>query len=157
MSEKKNQTIHLNDLKKMIPQDQLESYLKEAKELEGRDIISESSTQPLENLQSPKEIQNKLLQNNVDDAEKKRNELRAKLRQKTNQMSQSRQSKDIQMKNQLEMMKDNPMFSNALQGTQEDKKKIIDMYASSVTKDSKQKKNIKKQMEKIMNNADLVI
>ena len=126
MSEKKNQTIHLNDLKKMIPQDQLESYLKEAKELEGRDIISESSTQPLENLQSPKEIQNKLLQNNVDDAEKKRNELRAKLRQKTNQMSQSRQSKDIQMKNQLELMKDNPMFSNALQGTPEDKKKIID-------------------------------
>ncbi len=147
-----NHTINLNELKKMIPEKELEEYLKEAEALKDRNILDEPTLLP-----------NTLKQNNQssskqeDDAQKKRNELRDKLRKKTNQMAQGRQSKDQQMKNQLEVMKDNPLFSNAFEGSDEDKKKVIDMYASSVTKDSKQKKNIKKQLEKIMNNADLVL
>ncbi len=148
-----NHTIDLNELKKMIPEKELEEYLKEAEALKGRNIIEESSLLPIK--QSL--FSNTSQSNKDEDPEKKRKELRDKLRKKTNQMSQSRQSKDQQMKNQLEVMKENPLFSNAFQGTDEEKKKVIDMYASSVTKDSKQKKNIKKQLEKIMNNAELVV
>jgi hypothetical protein len=71
--------------------------------------------------------------------------LRQKLRKKTHSMRHNRMSKDIRQHNQMEELKKNPAFSNI--GSEEEMKKAIDMVASSMSKDSKQKKNIKKQMQ----------
>ncbi len=84
--------------------------------------------------------------------EKQRKEqLRQKLRNKTNNFRNNRMTKDIRQQNQMEQLKKNPAFQNI--GSEEEMKKAIDMVASSMAKDSKQKKNIKKQMEGMMNHV----
>jgi hypothetical protein len=86
------------------------------------------------------------LDEKIIDMEKKRKEmLRQKLKNKTNNLRNNRMSKSIKEQTQLESLKSNPAFQNIK--SEEDMKKTIDMVASSMSKDSKQKKNIKKQME----------
>jgi hypothetical protein len=86
------------------------------------------------------------LDEKIIDMEKKRKEmLRQKLKNKTNNLRNNRMSKSIKEQTQLESLKSNPAFQNI--NSEEDMKKTIDMVASSMSKDTKQKKNIKKQME----------
>ena len=81
--------------------------------------------------------------------EKKRKEmLRQKLRNKMNSFKNNRMSKDHKQQVQMDSLKNNPAFQNI--NSQEEMKKAIDMVASSMSKDSKQKKNIKKQMEELV-------
>jgi hypothetical protein len=90
--------------------------------------------------------ENKDLDDKLIDMEKKRKEiLRQKLRNKTNSLRNNRMPKNIKEQSQLDSLKNNPAFQNI--NSEEEMKKAIDMVASSMSKDSKQKKNIKKQME----------
>ena len=94
--------------------------------------------------------ENSDIDNKLIEMEKKRKEiLRQKLRNKTNSLKNNRMSKSFREKNQIESLKNNPVFQNT--NSEEDVKKAIDMFASSMAKDSKQKKNIKKQMEGLVN------
>lgn len=52
--------------------------------------------------------------------------------------------------NQINMLKNNPLFKNIENADKESIKKIIDTVAGGMTNDSKQKKNIKKQVEKLI-------
>jgi hypothetical protein len=102
--------------------------------------------------------QNEELDEKIIEMEKKRKEeLREKLRNKTNNLRNNRMSKNVRQQNQIETLKSNPAFQNV--NSNEDMKKTIDMVASSMSKDSKQKKNIKKQMEQLVGkmNNDIVI
>lgn len=109
------------DLKDLMSQVDLNSYLGESKEIDET----------------------------IKDLEiKRKEELRKKLRAKTNNMRNNRMSKDIREDNKLNALKESPLFQNLT--NQEDMKKAIDMMASSFSKDSKQKKNIKKQMERLV-------
>lgn len=89
------------------------------------------------------------LDNKIKDLQlKRKEELKQKLRAKTNNLRNNRMSKEIRENNQINNLKENPMFQNINNG--EDTKKIIETMASSMSKDSKQKKNIKKQIEKLV-------
>ena len=102
--------------------------------------------------------ENNQLDEKLVEMEKQRKELlRQKLRNKTNSLRNNRMSKNAREQNQIESLKSNPAFQNI--NSNEDMKKAIDMVASSMSKDSKQKKNIKKQMEQLVGkmNTDIVI
>jgi hypothetical protein len=89
------------------------------------------------------------LDNKIKDLQlKRKEELKQKLRAKTNNLRNNRMSKEIRENNQINSLKENPMFQNI--NNVEDTKKIIETMASSMSKDSKQKKNIKKQIEKLV-------
>jgi len=91
----------------------------------------------------------KNLDEKIEQLRTRQNEdLRKKLRQKINNSKNSRMSKSIRQDNQINMLKENTLFKNAQ--NEEDIKKAIDTIASSMTKDSRQKKNVKKQMEKLV-------
>ena len=96
--------------------------------------------------------------NQPDNEEARRNYLRQKLRAKTKQLQSSRMSKDIREKSQIEMLKENPMFKNlnGLDGQQNPElmKETIEKIASSMCKDPRQKKNIKKQLGNIIEKMD---
>ena len=94
--------------------------------------------------------------NQPDNEEARRNYLRQKLRAKTKQLQSSRMSKDMREKSQIEMLKENPMFKN-LNGQQQNPelmKETIEKIASSMCKDPRQKKNIKKQLGNIIEKMD---
>ncbi len=93
--------------------------------------------------------QNQELDEKLFELENKRKEmLRNKLRTKTNNMRNNRMTKDIRQQTQMEQIKKSPVFQNAK--SEDEMKKAIDMVASSLSKDPKQKKNIKKQMDSLM-------
>lgn len=87
-----------------------------------------------------------------EDPALRREELRRKLRAKTNSLKGNRMSKQEREKNQINELKKNPMFQNAglAGGNNDDIKNMIDAYASKMTNDPKQKKNIKKQMDSLI-------
>ena len=89
---------------------------------------------------------NKISENNTMPT---RDELRRRLRAKTNTMKGNRSSKHIREQNQINELKENPMFQNADPNSVE-VKNMIDSYASKMTSDPKQKKNIKKQMDNLI-------
>jgi len=78
-----------------------------------------------------------------------RDELRAKLRAKTNSLKNNRMSKNIKEENQMKSLKENPMFKNIDQDNV-NMKDIIETMSNKMCADPKQKKNIKKQMEKLV-------
>lgn len=82
--------------------------------------------------------------------EKRKDELRKKLRQKTNNMRNNRSGKILREQNQINSLKENPLFQNIGNGNEDEIKKVIETMASSFSKDPKQKKNIKKQIEKLV-------
>jgi len=87
-----------------------------------------------------------------EDPALRREELRRKLRAKTNSLKGNRSSKQEREQNQINELKKNPMFQNAglAGGNNDDIKNMIDAYASKMTSDPKQKKNIKKQMDSLI-------
>lgn len=84
----------------------------------------------------------------VEHDKKRKDELKQKLKNKLNNMKNSRMNKNYKEETQLNSLKNNPAFQNM--DNQENVKKAIDMMASSYSNDSKQKKNIKKQIEKLV-------
>ena len=81
---------------------------------------------------------------------KNREELRKRTNEKIAHMRNKRSSKNIKQESQIKALKENPLFQNLDLNNNTDIKKIIDNLASKMTNDSKQKKNIKKQMDKII-------
>ncbi len=93
-----------------------------------------------------------------EDPALRREELRRKLRAKTNSLKSNRISKQEREQNQINELKTNPMFQNAgLNGGNNDEiKNMIDAYASKMTTDPKQKKNIKKQMDNLIQKMNTI-
>jgi hypothetical protein len=81
---------------------------------------------------------------------KNREELRRRTKEKINNMRNKRLGKNTKQDSQIKALKENPLFQNLNLDNNGDVKKMIDNLASKMTTDSKQKKNIKKQMAKIM-------
>ena len=77
-----------------------------------------------------------------------REELKQKLRASIKSRNNNRLSKDLKQQNQIQMLKENPMFQNI--GNTPDMKNVIDNMANKLSTDPKQKKNIKKQMEELV-------
>jgi alpha-galactosidase/6-phospho-beta-glucosidase family protein len=95
----------------------------------------------------------------MDDQKKKeelRNELRKKLKSKLNTLNMPRMSKEMKEKAQINSLKENPMFQNV--GNignignidNKDMNNIINTMVNQMGADPKQKKNIKKQMENLV-------
>ncbi len=82
--------------------------------------------------------------------EKRKNDLKQKLKQKTNNMRNNRLGKSSREQTQINALKENPMFQNVGNTSEEEIKKAIEMMASSFSKDPRQKKNIKKQVGKLV-------
>jgi hypothetical protein len=74
--------------------------------------------------------------------------LRKRIHDKKMELKNKRLGKVSRQNNQIEQLRQNPLFQNL--GQEVDMKKMIDAYASKMTTESKQKKHIKKQMEKLM-------
>ena len=100
------------------------------------------------------DILNKYVETNLEEKNKlneiNREILRKKLRNKTNNLRLNRSSKDANEKNQLNMLKENSLFQNIEGADNETMKKMVDAMASKMTNDSKQKKNAKKQITKLL-------
>lgn len=92
------------------------------------------------------ELDNKL----VEMENKRKNDLRQKLRQKTNNMRNNRSGKSMREQSQINALKENALFQNINNNSEEEIKKAIETMASSFSKDSRQKKNIKKQVGKLV-------
>lgn len=76
--------------------------------------------------------------------------LKKKLEDKRNSIKNKKQPLITKEDNQINMLKNNPLFKNIENLDKESIKKIIDTLASNMTNNSKQKKNIKKQVEKLI-------
>jgi hypothetical protein len=103
------------------------------------------------------EMLSKYVENNLEqdidikeDPQKKREELRKKLRAKTNILRNNRSSKEMKETNQINMLKENPLFKNIENADEDTMKKMIESMAAKMTNDPKQKKNAKKQMESLI-------
>ena len=66
----------------------------------------------------------------------------------------SRKSKNQKEDSRIKMLKENPLFKNLGSLNTPEAKKMIDTIASKMCSDPKQKKAIKKQMEKLINKMD---
>jgi hypothetical protein len=66
----------------------------------------------------------------------------------------SRKSKNQKEDSRIKMLKENPLFKNLGSLNTPEAKKMIDTMASKMCADPKQKKAMKKQMEKLINNID---
>ncbi len=86
-----------------------------------------------------------------DEKELSREELRKKLRAKMNQMSSQRQGKDVQQQKQIEQLKSNPMVQSM--GKKVDINMLIDqvMKQNNIPNTPQHRKNVKKQVEALMN------
>jgi hypothetical protein len=82
-----------------------------------------------------------------EDAQKRRQELVQKLRQKTRAMSNNRKGKEHVLKNDISSIKENPMYKNM--GTA-DISKLMEQMIGSTAQTSKQKKMMKNKLEKMM-------
>jgi hypothetical protein len=107
---------------------------------------------PKESLDEYLHISKDILDKTFDEKKENRELLRQKLRNKTNILKGNRISKDLREKNQINELKKNPMFQslNNIDNTDVNMNSMIDKMASSMTKDPKQKKNIKKQLDKLI-------
>jgi hypothetical protein len=88
--------------------------------------------------------------NNLDNTEKideteNKEEIRRRLKEKINNLKGNRLNKNLKEQNKIQQLRENPMFKNIDNNV--DMKSMIEKMATSMSKDSKQKKNIKKQME----------
>ena len=101
-----------------------------------------------------KKIENEKIENIKNEIEingiEARIALKKKLEDKRNSIKNKKQPLITKEDNQINMLKNNPLFKNIENLDKESIKKIIDTVASSMTNDSKQKKNIKKQVEKLI-------
>ena len=82
-----------------------------------------------------------------EDAQKHRQELLQKLRKKTRAMSNNRKGKEHVLKNDIETIKENPMYKDM--GTA-DISKLMEQMIGNTSQTSKQKKMMKNKIEKMM-------
>jgi hypothetical protein len=82
-----------------------------------------------------------------EDAQKRRQELVQKLRQKTRTMSNNRKGKEHVLKNDISSIKENPMYKGM--GT-EDIGKMMQQMIGNTAQTAKQKKMMKNKIEKMM-------
>jgi hypothetical protein len=82
-----------------------------------------------------------------EDAQKRRQELVKKLRQKTKTMSNNRKGKAHVLKKDISSIKENPMYKNL--GTT-DISKMMEQMIGNTAQTSKQKKMMKNKIEKMM-------
>jgi hypothetical protein len=82
-----------------------------------------------------------------EDAQKRRQELVQKLRQKTRGMSNNRKGKEHVLKNDISTIKENPMYKDM--GTA-DISKLMEQMIGNTAQTSKQKKMMKNKIEKMM-------
>ena len=80
--------------------------------------------------------------------------LKKKLRNKEEELRNSRKSKNQKEDGRIKMLKENPLFKNLGSLNTPEAKKMIDSMASKMCNDPKQKKAMKKQMEKLINKMD---
>ena len=80
--------------------------------------------------------------------------LKKKLRSKQEELRNSRRSKNQKEDSKIKMLKENPLFKNLGSLNTPEAKKMIDTMASKMCTDPRQKKAIKKQMEKLINKMD---
>jgi len=80
--------------------------------------------------------------------------LKKKLRNKKEELLHSRKSKNQKEDSRIKMLKENPLFKNLGSLNTPEAKKMIDNIASKMCNDPKQKKAMKKQMEKLINKMD---
>jgi hypothetical protein len=86
-----------------------------------------------------------------EDAQKRRQELVQKLRQKTRAMSNNRKGKEHVLKNDISSIKENPMYKGM--GT-EDIAKMMQQMIGNTAQTAKQKKMMKNKIEKMMEKMD---
>jgi hypothetical protein len=82
-----------------------------------------------------------------EDAQKRRQELVQKLRQKTRAMSNNRKGKEHVLKNDIDSIKENPMYKNM---GSTDISKLMEQMIGNTAQTSKQKKMMKNKIEKMM-------
>jgi len=80
--------------------------------------------------------------------------LKKKLRSKQQELNNNRKSKNQKEDSRIKMLKENPLFKNLGSLNTPEAKKMIDAMASKMCTDPRQKKAIKKQMEKLINKMD---
>jgi hypothetical protein len=80
--------------------------------------------------------------------------LKKKLRSKQQELNNNRKSKNQKEDSRIKMLKENPLFKNLGSLNTPEAKKMIDTMASKMCSDPKQKKAMKKQMEKLINKMD---
>ena len=80
--------------------------------------------------------------------------LKRKLRSKEEELRHSRKSKNQKEDSKIKMLKENPLFKNLGSLNTPEAKKMIESMASKMCSDPKQKKAMKKQMEKLINKMD---
>ena len=91
--------------------------------------------------------------NDEDLAQKK--ELLKKLRTVRQNLKNNRMKKNIREEYQIKALKENPLFQNA-NGNDQEMKNIINKTVSQLSNDPKQKKNLKKQMENLIDKMKTV-
>jgi hypothetical protein len=82
--------------------------------------------------------------------------LKKKLHNKEEELRNSRKSKNQKEDGRIKMLKENPLFKNLGSLNTPEAKKMIDNIASKMCNDPKQKKAMKKQMEKLINKMDSI-
>lgn len=136
-----------------IPKDILESIANNTPIDLGIDDIEK------ENKATPIEEQNKIISNDSEilseeDRIKNLEILKKKLRSKQEELNNNRKSKNQKEDSRIKMLKENPLFKNLGSLNTPEAKKMIDTMASKMCADPKQKKAMKKQMEKLINKMD---
>ena len=136
-----------------IPKDILESIANNTPIDLGIDDIEK------ENKATPIEEQNKIISNDSEilseeDRIKNLEILKKKLRSKQEELNNNRKSKNQKEDSRIKMLKENPLFKNLGSLNTPEAKKMIDTMASKMCSDPKQKKAMKKQMEKLINKMD---
>ena len=121
--------------------------MEEKKSFNLKDLINIENIDQLSSLSLNDNLEEELTEEIIM---KNREELRRRTKEKINNMRNKRLGKNTKQDSQIKALKENPLFQNLDLNNNTDIKKVIDNLASKMTTDSKQKKNIKKQMEKIM-------
>ena len=111
-------------------------------------IIEEEKEDVVQEL-SPEEKE-KQRQENIQRVKQKLQAKKEELRNKRNGSSNQKSHNP-----QLEALKQNPLFANIHNAPPEEIKKAIDMMASKMTNDAKQKKNAKKQINQLLEQLKL--
>jgi len=140
INNEENKSFNLSEL---INNDELKKYIGKNLDMNKiSELINGNTSESTSSIEEPSE--------KGSISQERRDELRRRLRAKTNSLKGNRTSKEAREKNQINELKQNPLFQQSGNMNEEDVKNIIETYASKMTKDAKQKKNIKKQMKNLI-------
>jgi hypothetical protein len=162
-------SFNLKDLINMenIPKDILESIANNTpidlgiddieKENKATSIEEENKATSIEEENNDTNIEEKIIDSEIiseEDRIKNLEILKKKLRNKQDELRNNRKSKNQKEDSRIKMLKENPLFKNLGSLNTPEAKKMIDTMASKMCADPKQKKAMKKQMEKLINKMD---